>query len=142
MVQWLRHHAPNAGGLGSIPGQRTRSHLCVSRSVVSDSLRPHGLYVAHQAPLSMGLPRQETSFFSFFFLCNLLLQGIFLSQGSNPGLLHWKQMLNHMSHQGRLIRSHMLQLKIQQTAPKNPRSQINKCFLENKRRDPDLIKHL
>jgi len=26
---------------------------------VSDSLRPHGLYIAHQAPLSMGFPRQE-----------------------------------------------------------------------------------
>ena len=30
-----------------------------SRSVVSDSLQPHGLYVAHQAPLSMGFCRQE-----------------------------------------------------------------------------------
>ena len=26
MVQWLRHHAPNVGGLGSIPGQETRFH--------------------------------------------------------------------------------------------------------------------
>ena len=25
VVQWLRLHAPNAGGLGSIPGQGTRS---------------------------------------------------------------------------------------------------------------------
>ena len=34
--------------------------VCVlSRSVVSDSLRPHGLYVALQAPLSMGFSRQE-----------------------------------------------------------------------------------
>ena len=31
----------------------------VSPSVVSDSLQPHGLYVAHQAPLSMMFPRQE-----------------------------------------------------------------------------------
>ena len=28
-------------------------------SVMSDSLRPHGLYVARQAPLSMGFSRQE-----------------------------------------------------------------------------------
>ena len=28
-------------------------------SVISDSLRPHGLYVAHQAPLSMGFSRQK-----------------------------------------------------------------------------------
>ena len=27
MVQWLRLHAPNAGGLGSVPGQGTRSHV-------------------------------------------------------------------------------------------------------------------
>ena len=29
MVQWLRLHAPNAGGLGSIPGQGTinKSHM-------------------------------------------------------------------------------------------------------------------
>ena len=26
---------------------------------MSDSLRPHGLYVAHQAPPSMGFPRKE-----------------------------------------------------------------------------------
>ena len=27
MVQWLRLHAPNTGGPGSIPGQGTRSHM-------------------------------------------------------------------------------------------------------------------
>ena len=27
VVQWLRLHDPNAGGLGSIPGQGTRSHM-------------------------------------------------------------------------------------------------------------------
>ena len=27
MVQWLRLHAPNAGGLGSVPGEGTRSHM-------------------------------------------------------------------------------------------------------------------
>ncbi|TEA41389.1 hypothetical protein DBR06_SOUSAS7910066, partial [Sousa chinensis] len=27
MVQWLRLHAPNSEGPGSIPGQRTRSHM-------------------------------------------------------------------------------------------------------------------
>ena len=27
VVQWLRSHAPNVGGLGLIPGQRTRSHM-------------------------------------------------------------------------------------------------------------------
>ena len=27
VVQWLRLHAPNAGDLGLIPGQGTRSHV-------------------------------------------------------------------------------------------------------------------
>ncbi|TEA35753.1 hypothetical protein DBR06_SOUSAS1110111, partial [Sousa chinensis] len=27
VVQWLRQHAPNAGGPGLIPGQRSRSHM-------------------------------------------------------------------------------------------------------------------
>ena len=27
VVQWLRLHAPNAGGLGLIPGQETRFHM-------------------------------------------------------------------------------------------------------------------
>ena len=30
--------------------------------------------------------------------CHFLLQGIFLTQGSNPGLLHWRQMLYPLSH--------------------------------------------
>ena len=29
-----------------------------------------------------------------------LLQGIFLTQGSNPGFLHCRQILSHLSHQG------------------------------------------
>ena len=35
--------------------------------------------------------------------CHFVLQGIFPTQGSNPcllGLLHWKQILYHLSHQG------------------------------------------
>ena len=33
-------------------------------------------------------------------VCHFLLQGIFLTQRSNPGLLHCRQMLYHLSHQG------------------------------------------
>ena len=33
--------------------------VCVSHSVVSDSLWPHGPHGAHKAPLSMGFSRQE-----------------------------------------------------------------------------------
>ena len=32
--------------------------------------------------------------------CHSLLQGIFLTQGSNLGLLHCRQILYHLSHQG------------------------------------------
>ena len=32
--------------------------------------------------------------------CHSLLQGIFQSQGSNPGLLHFRRIFYHMNHQG------------------------------------------
>ena len=32
--------------------------------------------------------------------CHSLLQGIVLTQGSNLGLLHCRQILYHLSHQG------------------------------------------
>ena len=32
--------------------------------------------------------------------CHALLHGIFPTQGSNPGLLHCRQILYHLSHQG------------------------------------------
>ena len=58
-----------------------------SVSVVSDSLRPHGL--------SMEFSRQNTGVGS-----HSLLQGIFPTQGSNPGLPHCKQILYQLSHKG------------------------------------------
>ena len=33
--------------------------------------------------------------------CHALLQGIFPTQGSNPGLLHWREIPYHLSHKGR-----------------------------------------
>ena len=47
--------------------------------------------ISHQAPLSMEFSRQE--YYSLF-------QGIFLTQGSNWGLLHCRWMLSCLSHQG------------------------------------------
>ena len=40
--------------------------------------------------------------------CHFLLQGIFPTQGSNPGLLHCRQTIYHLSHQGseRLLLNH------------------------------------
>ena len=53
--------------------------------------------IARQAPLSMGFSRQE-----HWSGCHFLLQGVFLTQGSNPGLLHCRQTLSPLSHQGSL----------------------------------------
>ena len=61
----------------------------VSSSVVSDSLRPHRL----QNPWNS--PGQNTGVGSL-----LLLQGIFPTQGSNLGLLHYRWILYQLSHKG------------------------------------------
>ena len=55
-----------------------------------DSLRPHGLYSPWNSP------GQNTGVGSLS-----LLQGIFLTQGLNPGLQHSRQILYRLSHQGR-----------------------------------------
>ena len=60
-----------------------------SRSVVSNSLRPHGPYSPWNCP------GQNTGVGSLS-----LLQGIFPTQGSNPGLLHCRQILYQMRYQG------------------------------------------
>ena len=61
----------------------------VSRSVVSDSLWPHGVYSPwHSLGQNTGVGNLS------------LLQGIFPNQGSNPSLLHCKQILYQMSHKG------------------------------------------
>ena len=55
--------------------------------------------VAHQAPLSMGFFSGKNTGVG----CHFLLQGIFLIQGSNLGLLcllHCRQILYPLSHQG------------------------------------------
>ena len=44
--------------------------------------------VAHQAPLSMGFPRQD-----YWSGLPSPLQGVFPAQGSNPRLLHWQGIL-------------------------------------------------
>ena len=51
--------------------------------------------VAHQAPWSMGFPGMNTGVG-----CHFLLQGIFRTQVSNPGLPHCRQTLYSLSYQG------------------------------------------
>ena len=48
---------------------------------------------AHQAPLSRNSPGKNTGVG-----CHVLLQGIFPTQGSNPHLLHCRQILYPLSH--------------------------------------------
>ena len=59
------------------------------RSLVSDSLWPHGLYSPWNSP------GQNTGVGSLS-----LLQGTFPTQGSNTGLWHCKWILYQLSHQG------------------------------------------
>ena len=65
-----------------------RSYLqCARRSVVSDSLPTRLLHPGKNTGVS----------------CHFLLLEIFLTQGLTPGLQHCRQMLYHLSHQGRSI---------------------------------------
>ena len=51
---------------------------------------------SRQAPLSIGFSRKNARVG-----CHALLQGIFPTQGSNLCLLHCRQILYHLSHQGK-----------------------------------------
>ena len=66
----------------------------VSHSIMSDSLQSHGLSSPRNSP------GQNTGVGS----CSLL-QGIFLTQGLNPGLLHCRQILYQLSHQGSPVKT-------------------------------------
>ena len=66
----------------------------VSCSVVSDSWQPLGLESARLL-CPWGSPGKKTGVG-----CNFLLQGIFLTQGSNPGLLDCRQNLYYVNHPG------------------------------------------
>ena len=68
------------------------------RSVVSDSLWSHGLQ-STRLLCPWDFPGKCTGVG-----CHFFLQGIFLTQESNPGLLHCRQTLNPLSHQGSLLR--------------------------------------
>ena len=68
--------------------------LCVSRSIVSNSLWPHVLKAARL--LCPWNSLDENTGVG----CHFLLQGIFLIQRSNPGLLRCRWVLYNLSHQG------------------------------------------
>ena len=66
----------------------------VSLLVMSDSLQPHGLGPTRLL-CSWNSPGKNNGVG-----CHLLPQGIFPTQGLNLGLLHCRQILYHLSHQG------------------------------------------
>ena len=66
----------------------------VGRSVLFDSMQPHELQPARLL-CPWNSPGKSTGVGS-----HSLLQGIFPIQGSNPGLLHCRQILYHLNHQG------------------------------------------
>ena len=66
-----------------------RASVCAGCSIVSDSLQPARILCPWNSPgKNIGVG------------CHSLLQGIFRTQGSNLGLLHCRQILYHLSHQG------------------------------------------
>ena len=66
----------------------------LSHSVVSDSsVTPRT--ATRQAPLSMGFPGKYTGV-----SCHFILQGTFLTQDWQTGLLHWQMDSLPLSHQG------------------------------------------
>ena len=70
--------------------------VCVSCSVMSSSFWPHGLKLSSLL-FPWDFPDKNTGV-----SCHSFLQGIFLTQGLNPHLLHCRQILYHLSHQGRV----------------------------------------
>ena len=68
------------------PGMLSESESC---SVVFNSLKPHGLHNPWNSP------GHNTGVGSLS-----LLQGIFPTQGSNPGLPHCRRILYQLSHKG------------------------------------------
>ena len=76
----------------------TRGYIfSFSHSVMSDSLQPHGLQPTRLL-CSWNSPGKNTGVDS-----HSLLQRIFLTQGLNPGLLHCRWILYHLSHQGKKL---------------------------------------
>ena len=68
--------------------------VCVSHSVMPDSLRPHGLQPTRLL-CPRDFPGKDTGTG-----CLFLLQGIFPTQGWNTDLLHCRQLLYHLSNEG------------------------------------------
>ena len=84
-----RAQSPQLRPVGSQMANTNLACESESRSVMSDSLRPHGLLQS----MEFSRPEYWTGSLS-------LLQGIFPTQGSNPGLPHCGWILYQLSHKG------------------------------------------
>ena len=87
-----------------------------SHSVVSDSWQPHGLYSPWNSP------GQNTGVGSLS-----LLQGIFPTQGSNPGLPPCKRILYQLSHKGspRILEWVVYPFSNRSSGPRSPALQMD-----------------
>ena len=83
---WRRDRLPTPGFLGFPGGSAGKGKWKWSCSVMSDSLWPQGLQPTRLLH-PWDFPGKSTGVG-----CHFLLQGIFLTQGLNPGLPHCKQM--------------------------------------------------
>ena len=90
----ITHFFFNSWKLYKMSCKIPKVNLSVSHSVMSDSLWPHGLQPSRLL-CPWGFSRQE-----YWRGYHALLQGIFPTQGSNPGLPHCRRILYHLSHKG------------------------------------------
>ena len=96
---------------------RACMHACWVTAVMSDSLQPYRLQ-----PIRLLCPWNSPGK-STGMACHSLLQGIFLTQGSNQGLSHCRQILHHLSHQGSPWQNKVLQIQIPPRFELSPVSQ-------------------
>ena len=112
---------------------------CVCMCVFAMSLGRVWLFetpwtVACQAPLSMGILQAKNTRMGGHFL----LQGIFLTQGSNPGLLHCRQILYQLSCQGR-PKIYCIAHQLETYSLYKPRLFTRCCFGENLKTVPAFV---
>ena len=94
LKSFLQHHSSKASILQLLAFFTVQLSISESesRSVMSDSLRPHGLYSPWNSP---GQNAEVGS-------CSLLQESS-PTQGSNPGLPHCRWILHQLSHQEYLL---------------------------------------
>ena len=108
---------------------------CFWHSVMFDSLGPHGLQPCRLlCPLDFPLKNTGVG-------CHFLLQGIFLTQGSNPHLLHWQTDSLPWSHQGSRLncKRHQVQFNFSLFQTQRWRSKDRNVFLVRCRHKPSSL---